>query len=273
MNITYEYKGNAIQVELADDLSPFIHFHRHIEIIYMLDGNCRAYCDFEEYALAPGDLFIAFPNQIHYYLDGQDLRAILIILPIDFFTDYAGILLSKAPEKPVVYGADSHPQLKGLIESLYLVATSDDPYQKEILKGYSSAFMGVSLNYLTLQQSKNDITDSLHSILSYCEQNYKNNISLDDVSHALHLSKYHISRIFSGKIQISFNDFINQLRIDEACRLLRNAATPITGIAYEVGFGSIRSFNRAFEKFMGCSPRDYQKSRSPQENESKEGVL
>lgn len=261
MNITYEYKGSEYCAELCRELWSLVHFHRHIEIVYIIEGKAKAYCDFKEYSISSGDVFISFPNQIHYYHNTNPIEAILIIVPMDFFVDYSQILFSKTPESSVIYSACQNKELIDLINAIYKISGKEVPYQKEIIRGYSSALMGILLGKLELCDSKNDITDSLHSILTFCENNYKNYISLDTVADELNLSKYYISRIFSNKIKIGFNDFINNLRIDEACRLLKNSESSITDIAYEVGFGSIRSFNRAFEKFMSCNPRDYQKSR------------
>ena len=57
-------------------------------------------------------------------------------------------------------------------------------------------------------------------------------------------------------MNISFTDFVNGLRIEHACSLLEND-TNITETAFSSGFSSIRTFNRAFAKSMGMSPREY----------------
>ena len=56
----------------------------------------------------------------------------------------------------------------------------------------------------------------------------------------------------------SYKDFINQLRIERACDLLKEDVS-ITEVAYASGFSSVRTFNRAFFKCMDMTPRDYMK--------------
>ena len=77
----------------------------------------------------------------------------------------------------------------------------------------------------------------------------------------LHLNKYYISHLFSSKLGIRFNDYVNSLRVSQACRLLRDTEMPITEISDAVGFNTQRTFNRAFARFRGCSPGEYRRTR------------
>ena len=76
----------------------------------------------------------------------------------------------------------------------------------------------------------------------------------------LHISKYYISHLFSHKLNMRFNDYINSLRISDACRYLRHDTRSITEISELVGFSTLRTFNRAFIKQIGVTPSQYRKS-------------
>ena len=73
-------------------------------------------------------------------------------------------------------------------------------------------------------------------------------------------SKYYISHLFSMKLKVRFNDYINSLRINDACRQLRQTDKTVTEISECVGFNTLRTFNRAFIKQVGTSPSEYRKS-------------
>ena len=94
-------------------------------------------------------------------------------------------------------------------------------------------------------------------MLSYCFENYKENISLDEMAKQLHVSKYYISRLFSDKIKISLNNYINMLRVNDAKERLVKTADSVTEIGIQVGYNTIRSFNRAFLAQTGIQPREY----------------
>jgi len=102
-------------------------------------------------------------------------------------------------------------------------------------------------------------SDTLRSIVAFCAQNYSENLSLSLLQERLHLDKYYIPHLFNDKLKIRFNDYINALRINEACRFLANTESSITEISELVGFNTLRTFNRAFMKHVGSSPSDYRK--------------
>ncbi len=261
MKIYYEKMKDAIRVSSVQDLSTKVHFHSHIEILYLLSGKVDAYADQKLSIMGPGDLFIAFPNQIHFYHNLDEISAILIILPENFFDEYSQIFKLKLPDNAVLPVSKCNNEIKWLIEQIYFNAYSSNPYRKSIIKGYAQALMGEILERAVLYDNNNSTNDILYDILLYCNDNYKNSeLTLSSLAEGLHRSKHYISHIFSNKIKMSFNDYINSLRIDEACKLINSdGSKPISEVAYEVGFGSIRTFNRAFLKFKDETPRNYKK--------------
>ncbi|MBQ4117265.1 MAG: helix-turn-helix transcriptional regulator, partial [Clostridia bacterium] len=93
----------------------------------------------------------------------------------------------------------------------------------------------------------------------FCNENYMNNIYLEDAAEALHVSKYYISHLLNNKLNISFNDYINSLRITDAVYLLEKKEGGITEIAQRCGFNTARTFNRAFKSVYGVSPSAYKR--------------
>ena len=77
------------------------------------------------------------------------------------------------------------------------------------------------------------------------------------MAEGLHLSRCYISHLFNRKLSLGFNDYINMLRVQDACTQLLETDKKIADISEEVGFGSIRSFNRAFKNITGLTPLEY----------------
>ena len=113
---------------------------------------------------------------------------------------------------------------------------------------------------MELEQVSISDSGALRAIVSFCTANFAENLSLALLEEKLHLNKYYISHLFSKKLGLRFNDYINSLRISEACRYLLNSDTSITEISELVGFNTQRTFNRAFIKAMGQTPGEYRKS-------------
>ena len=88
-------------------------------------------------------------------------------------------------------------------------------------------------------------------------ERYAERLDLEEVAAEACLSKYHFSRLFHRIVDMSFQDYLIQIRGEKAKQLLRQ--TPylsLTRIAYRVGFGSLRNFEGQFKKLTGQSPSD-----------------
>ena len=74
-----------------------------------------------------------------------------------------------------------------------------------------------------------------------------------------HRRKRQLTRLFSETIHIGFHEYLLDLRTEHAKTLLQNTKLPITDIAFQSGFESQRTFNRAFRDFFHVTPREYRK--------------
>ena len=57
----------------------------------------------------------------------------------------------------------------------------------------------------------------------------------------------------------TYVSFLNEIRVANACKLLRNEDLSVAMVAYECGFNNLSNFNRNFKKVRGCSPTEYRK--------------
>lgn len=253
MEIQYENRTSNFSYILASALSPVIHMHKELELIHVLEGSTVAHADTKSYILNAGDTFLAFPYQIHYYNCNTTGKFIICIFSEDCIYNFQKTISGKVPECNTVLMKDE-PQLSELAQATATVAHSQ---HNMILNGYINIMLGHMLSHLSLTDVHAENTDALAGIMKYCSQNFKDPITLDTISQDLHLSKYYISHLINKKIGQNFNEYLNKLRIGEACLLLRETDKKIADISEDVGFGSLRSFNRAFKHIMGITPIAY----------------
>ena len=250
-NATYEYRISKFFTEVVHELTLSPHFHKEIEAVYVKDGCAVAYADKNCCKLTKGDLFISFPNQIHYYTESEG-EFLLIIFNSSIIFDMKEFLYNHIPtdnvisliNTPLVKMIDDIPKISG-------------EYKYIIQVGLLNQIFGNILPGFEFNPQIQTDNSTLKNILNYCEENFHTDISLDILSDNLHLNKYHISHLFNQKLNMSFRDYINTLRINRACDLLDETDKKIAAISEEVGFGSIRSFNRAFIKSRKKTPIEY----------------
>jgi AraC-like DNA-binding protein len=98
--------------------------------------------------------------------------------------------------------------------------------------------------------------DRINKVYEYVEQNYQKNIDIQAVADLANLTVPSFCRYFKKISHITYTDFVNEHRINQACRLLFENK-PIADICFEVGFNNISHFNKTFKQLKGVSPREY----------------
>ena len=256
MSISYEAPRKEIQVASCQSLSESPHFHGDIEVVFMLKGQTMTSVNYSQHLLKEGELLIVFPNQVHFYNDlTPNIDASLLIFSPSVCPEFNAQLNEYLPENPIISFAKS-PEL---YDFMMLIAKNDREkprHHHAVIRALISAFVGTALQQLKLKERSNLDIETTGQIVKYCVDHFREDISLETISEALHISKYHISHIFTKEIKIGFNQFINTLRVNDACEKLVRGES-ITDSAFNSGFSSIRSFNRAFLNIRQMTPRQY----------------
>jgi AraC-like DNA-binding protein len=98
----------------------------------------------------------------------------------------------------------------------------------------------------------------LKIVYAFIETNFQRNISIDEMGQLTHLSKAAFCRYFKKMTRLTFTEFLNQYRIEQAKRLLKSDKN-VTETCFECGFESLSYFNRIFKKVVGENPIQFKK--------------
>jgi|GEM_PF-1073008 len=226
------------------------HIHEDVELVYIKKGTAVAYCDGTRYMLRENSFFIAFPNQVHHYVDSSNGEYILLIVkPTSHDLLFQGRPLMSACEDP-----DEH--------TVTLFKMALDEYETDghtpVVEACLTAFFEKLFTFYRIEKS-NTTNSTVARILQYCSEHYREDIGITDIANALHISKSAVSHIFSGRLGISFSEHIHTLRLNDAVRLLKTGQYSVTEVAQMAGFPTIRTFNRVFRDQYGMSPSAFRK--------------
>lgn len=106
-------------------------------------------------------------------------------------------------------------------------------------------------------------TDVILRAKKYIDKNFTNpDISLKTTAEAVNFSPNHFSTVFSQECGVTFIEYLTQVRIEQAKKMLANTDMKSTDIAYEVGFNDPHYFSFIFKKTMGVSPREWRNSQA-----------
>jgi len=100
---------------------------------------------------------------------------------------------------------------------------------------------------------------NLQQAIIYIHNNFSTDISLDQVAGTAGLSKYHFSRIFKEVTGLTYQSYLNRVRIEQAKKLLGDKALSITDTGYAVGYSDLTHFERIFKKLTGITPSQFRR--------------
>lgn len=250
------------------------HIHSHLEIMHVARGEMDVTVDEQSYHLKTGDMVVVFPHHPHSFetMPAPEKRGeavTVVVVNPQLAGDYAEQIFSTAPTCPVIRKEQLESDMLYAIDQLlyYSELTSPERYHPSIAKSYTQLLLARIWPMLAVEPAANAMLHSAtYKAIQYMRQHFQEPLSLESVADALNISKRQVSRLFSDTIHIGFHQYLLDLRTEHAKNLLQNPQIPITEVAYQAGFESQRTFNRAFREFYGVSPREYRKSFSQSES-------
>ena len=101
------------------------------------------------------------------------------------------------------------------------------------------------------------MSKEITAALLYIDNNYKENLSLEDVAKVVYLSSYYFSRLFKKEVGVNFSDYLLHKKLDEAKRMIETADISILEISTTLGFAEQSYFCKVFKKHIGQTPTQY----------------
>ena len=253
----YEAKNSfdtdLFKIETGSDFSFPKHLHSSFEFITVTEGEMTVSVDGADYVLTSGKAMLLFPNQVHSLRSDKHSRHFLCIFSPKLVSAYNGIYMSKLPRNNLFTPSDN-------VMSTMLALPDLANVSKLRLKG---ALYSLCADFDAMAEYKEHNVHTLgllEKIFAFVESEYGKDCSLDALSAATSYHYVYLSRYFKKCIGLSFTEYVNIYRVNEACYLLKNGSQSILEVAMTCGFDSLRSFNRNFKKTMLQTPAQYRAS-------------
>ncbi len=109
----------------------------------------------------------------------------------------------------------------------------------------------------------------LQRVKEHVDEYYSEAISLEKAAQIAATERTYFSTFFRKKVGITFTDWLRQLRVAKAIEIIKTRNQSICDTAFEVGFGDLRSFERAFKRYTHMTAREFKKSVLPEHNSLK----
>ena len=230
------------------------HMHEFYEFEYIVEGNGYYVINGETVPLSKGNLVFVSPTDLHGYRKGD---ARFSTITVKFTTERLPLILRNISKlDSFIINCD-----KALEDAFFTICEeSKAQHYREfaILNCLERILILVLRNSTTT--NINEKIYSVENIIGYINRNFRNNLTLAEVAEKCCCAQAHFCRQFKKSTGKTFVEYLNGVRCSHAKNLLITTDMAVTDIAYECGFGSVRSFNREFLKKFGCPPLEYRKT-------------
>lgn len=251
------------------------HYHPEYEIVLVLESTGKKFIGSNISHFKPGDLCMMgaylphyYRNDEQYYAKDSSIRARSLV--IHFLEDFMGGNFFDLPECQAIknllersklglnFGPQTVKKVAGKIEGLqYLTGINRLLELIAVLAILSESEdrQELTTNSMSLQ---NEVDSArINGVLSYIVQNYQQEIQLSDVAKLANMSESAFSRYFKKRTRRTFSQFIAEIRIEHACKLLLQDKMSISAISLESGFNNLSNFNRQFKVLKKTTPLAY----------------
>lgn len=257
---------------------PNWHFHPHYQLFTVIKGTGTRFIGDDIRHFEEGDTVFLGPNMPHlwrsdrnYFEKESQLQTEGIV--VYFKEDFLG---NDFFEKPEMFDIKSF--LKNSERGLDITGTLGAEMVRDLneLLGLTG-FEGISklLNILHKLSVTNDYhyisssnytnthkiseTERMRIVHEYVLKHFKENINLSTVASLSNMTEAAFCRYFKSRTNKTFSDFVKEIRIGNACKMLQNEQKSISQICYESGYNTVSNFNNQFKSLKGVSPLQYQK--------------
>jgi len=270
MQVFYENFVDRFLIRDEITVSFPAHIHAEYECFLMTRGELELRVASRSYTVKEGDFAIVFPEMIHsYYVpEGSEPRSVNVIASPSYTGSFMQPFQTLCPEDPVIPAEDLHEDVRYALFRILETADRDretprlspeqETERRMLREAYLQVIIARCLPCLHMIDKKSADTESLlYRAIYYITKHFQEPLTLTGLAKAAGCSPYALSRMFSGTLNMNFNQYLNGVRLDYAAVQLRHSADSITDICFDAGFESQRTFNRAFHDRYGMSPRKY----------------
>ncbi len=238
---------------------PRVHYHEEHELYYMVKGSTTYYIGDKIFHIQQGD-FVFIPKGILHktdYEDNVDHERILL----NFSDQMFGNELLKVKEElcncRVLYlQKERLPYLEALMEEIEREYYGQKEYRSVMLHLYITELLVQLCRYK--QDNKPQLSgmdQTLYQISKYISTNFREEITLKELSREFSMSESHLSRKFKAYTGIGISEYITYVRITNAEKMLRETNMSVAEVARQCGYDDSNYFSTVFKRIKGVTPR------------------
>lgn len=250
------------------------HWHPEIEMVYLEKGEFTVTINNESFRAFSGDIILVNGGELHAINenDGETRFSSAVFYPqlLDFDrkNPFQRSILEPIKKgklcmpRRLSAGDDCYNEVKKQFLRIMEAEKTDFPYAEQMIALYEILLVLHKEGKLFFSSSDLGETENIEkvkNVIAYIDEHISEKITLRELANCANMSEKYFCSFFSRQTGTTPIEYVNRLRIEKACELLKTHKMSVTDAAFETGFESLSYFIRRFKKQMGISPSQYKK--------------
>lgn len=233
---------------------PSMHSHNSYELYYLEAGSREYFVDDVLFSVSAGEFVLIAPGKLHRTGGEYGMRTLVGFTEefmLRFFSrDALGQLLACFEKLRIAPPDPLNIRCRQLLQVLYEAEEELD----------FALTLGELLRLLSKCETTQISGDPVSAIVTYINQNFGSIHHISQIADQFYISRFHLCRVFKEAMKMTVVDYLNRVRIKNACQYLRASDKDMGEICLLCGFHDPAYFSNVFKKITGITPSQYRKN-------------
>lgn len=232
-----------------------LHLHHSFEYVYVEEGELLLTLDGRELPITSGEAAVIAPEQLHSYYTPVYAKSYLCVFSTDYCYDLYVAISGRRAANPVFR-----------LEDPEVIANLSAPGKN--IFSIKSALYSIAGQFLTdqtfLTKDTSGGQELLEVVITWLQKHFREPITMKDLAEYTGYHYNYLSTWLHKHMKMNFSELVNEYRVNLASELLLQTNQPITTIAVDCGFETVRTFNRNFLQLRGKTPSAFRRDKQMQ---------
>ena len=247
------------------------HQHDFIEIVFVTSGEALQSVNGKEYSVRDGDVIFINYGAVHSFvpvnefsyvnvcfmpelliekITGENALALLSLTAFDELCESGngGMIRFLGKERVCV---------EFILKEMLFEQEKGDAQSRKIIENYFNVLLEKMLRKTKVDDSSENDSDVWRQLAEHIDDNLSDKLTLVDLAQKIFYNPSYLSRAFKQHYGVTLTEYVAKKRVEKAINLLKNGNASVDEICEDVGFSDRGAFYRAFDKYAGCSPKDF----------------
>lgn len=242
-----------------------LQWHREPELVFVSEGSADCCCNGESTIVGQGDYIIFNSEDVHLVRPAGDMGCKLLC--VKFSLEYMRMFCKSVDSVAfdVNRSPDAKPEIVAVLNDISAVDHNSDYSTLLLISHITKLYYLMLTRCMCFRRSSGSFSSTKRDFsyaktaIAYINENYKREIPLDEIASVVNLSPSYFSKYFKNVTQVSFSEYLANLRLENAVNDMLTKDSTVSAAAMENGFANVKSFITQCKKVYNCTPAQYKK--------------